>query len=59
MVARSSSYDLIGQLNGIPVNLKQVSSGKLLSVYSSGNSVVLSDSDDGSMRQRWYINMNI
>lgn len=45
----------ISQLSGIPVNIKSAANGKYLSAESEGRSLYLSPSDDGSLRQRWNI----
>lgn len=45
----------IDQLDGIPVNIKSVVNGKYLSAEARGKYLYLAASDDGSLRQRWYI----
>lgn len=45
----------IDQLDGIPVNIKSAYSKKYLSVVSDDGEVALSNDDDGSLRQRWFI----
>lgn len=45
----------ISQLNGIPVNIKSAANGKYLSAKSEGKYLYLAPSDDGSLRQRWNI----
>ena len=56
-LTRSSSSvpDPITQLDGIPVHIKSLGTGKYLSSESSGRNVVLYGRDDGSLRQRWNI----
>lgn len=57
MQARSASVvsDPLSQLSSMLVHVKNVESGKYLSAYGDGRSVGLNDNDDGSGRQRWYI----
>lgn len=43
------------QLEGIPVNIKSAYSKKYFSVISDDGKIALSNSDDGSLRQRWFI----
>lgn len=45
----------IDQLDGIPVNIKSAYSKKYLSVISDDGEVALSNDDDGSLRQRWFL----
>lgn len=49
----SSVPDPITQLDGIPVHIRSIGTGRYLSSEASGSNVVLSDVDDGSLRQRW------
>lgn len=48
----------ISQLNGIPVNIKSVANGKYLSAEAKGQNLYLAPSDDGSLRQRWNIEIS-
>lgn len=47
--------DALSQLNGIPVNIKSAINGKYLSAESEGRNLYLAPADDGSLRQRWNI----
>ena len=47
----------IDQLNGIPVHIKSMANGKYLSAEAKGVSIYLASSDDGSLRQRWNIEL--
>ena len=47
----------IDQLNGIPVNIKSMINNKYLSAEAKGTSIYLAASDDGSLRQRWNIEL--
>lgn len=45
----------IDQLEGIPVNIKSVATGRYLSAESTKENLYCAASDDGSLRQRWNI----
>lgn len=47
----------IDQLNGIPVHIKSLSNGTYLSAEARGEGIYLASSDDGSLRQRWNIEL--
>ncbi len=47
----------IDQLDGIPVNIKSVATGKYLSAEAEGMSIYLAPSDDGSLLQRWNLKL--
>ena len=48
--------DPLSQINEIPVNIKSVVNGKLLSAQTKGDVIYLAPNDDGSSLQRWNIN---
>ncbi len=52
-----TNFDPLDQLKGIPVNILNIGNTKYkyLSAQSSGNKIVLTNKDDGSLRQRWFI----
>lgn len=54
------SFDPISELKGIPVNIINYGNtrNKYLSARPSGYDVVGYNRDDGSLRQRWYVNAN-
>lgn len=49
--------DAIDQLSGIPVNIKAVVNGKYLSADFIGSRINLVSRDDGSLRQRWNVEL--
>lgn len=55
-----SDFDPLSELRGIPLNIINVgnSKNKYLSAKTSDKKVVLYDKDDGSGRQRWYLEMS-
>lgn len=55
-----ADFDLIAELKGIQVNLLNMGTTpyKYLSCVKKGTKVDLFDRDDGSMRQRWYLEEN-
>ena len=55
-----ADFDPIAELDGIQVNLLNMGTTpyKYLSCVKKGNKVDLFDRDDGSMRQRWYLEDN-
>ena len=54
---RSVQFNPLNELQGIPVNIINYGNtrNKYLSARPSGTDVCLYDHDDGSLRQRWYI----
>lgn len=55
-----ADFDPIAELANVPVNVINVGGVKYkyLTAGSTGNLVWLAETDDGSMRQRWYIKHN-
>lgn len=51
----SDTPTALEQLDGVPVYIKSVYSNKYLSAISNDGDVGLVDKDDGSLRQRWFI----
>lgn len=53
-----ADFDPISELNGIPVNILNVgnTTRRYLKGDALGKQVTLCDKDDGSLKQRWYVN---
>lgn len=59
--ATIADFDPLDQLQDIPVNIVSVGNtqNQYLSCVQKGDKVDLYKSDDGSMRQRWYMSLNM
>lgn len=53
-----ADFEPISELSDIPVNIKNVGNPScgFLSCKQNGQEVCLNNNDDGSLRQRWYVN---
>ncbi len=56
-IGSSADFDPISELAEIPVNILNIgnSKQKYLTCKEKGTEICLTDKDDGSLRQRWYL----